>query len=642
MNLYHHSRDLQYRDPQGAVPCKTAVRLSVDCDLPARTRLGVMVSHANGSYLVPMERTGGRATAVIVTESMPQRMQYCFRVQDGDSILFYGAEGGVGTFGEMPRFYGLTVYDAGFTTPEWFRSSVVYQIYPDRFACSDPAAFCDRIEAYRKTGRAAEKMEWGAMPLYRPHGGNHEYAPDDYFGGDLAGIREKLPYLKDLGITALYLNPIFSAHSNHRYNTADYFCIDPILGTEEDFDRLAEEAKALGIRIILDGVFSHTGDDSIYFDRYGRYGTGACSQPDSPYRSWYRFSEYPNRYECWWGFDTLPNVEELDPSYTEFVQGENGVLRHWLRHGASGWRLDVADELPDRFIRGIRQSIKSLDPDAVLIGEVWDNCATKIGPEGRRGYVNGDLLDSAMNYPFRDATLAYLRGHIDAFGYAGWLQTIREDYPKPFYDACLNLLGSHDTGRLLTMLCGCPDPKSLSREQQADYVPDADALSRAKRLLLLATAIQMSLPGVPCIYYGDEVGLQGMRDPFNRGTFPWGSEDAELHNGIRSLIRFRNQTEALQNGRLRMGAIGQDLFAVLRYSKTETVVLLTNRSDRERNAVLYPALLFEGADANTPVPFDGVYTGLNGECVTAKASLCVSVPKNGFVLLKKQNSEREE
>lgn len=626
-----------YRSPQGAVPCKTAVTLRLDIRRDVNAQLAVLVYHANGSYLVPMERRQDYAIATVTTEAQPQRMRYCFRIQTGETVRYYGAESGEGRLCDQPVLYGITVYDGAFETPAWFRHAVCYQIFPDRFFRSSEEAFLARAEAYRSTGRAIElHTAWDDEPLYEAHGGKEDYDPDDYFGGDLNGITEKLPYLKELGIDCIYLNPIFSAHSNHRYNTADYRTIDPLLGTNADFDALAREAKRLGIRLILDGVFSHTGDDSIYFDRYHRYGTGACTGKDSPYYPWYRFSEYPHAYECWWGFGTLPNVEELTESYVSFIQGEDGVLKHWLGRGASGWRLDVADELPDAFIRGIRRAIKEQDPEAVLMGEVWDNCATKIGPEGRRAYVNGDLLDSAMNYPFRDAALAFLRGHIDAYAFSDWLQTLREDYPKPFFDACLNLLGSHDTGRAITMLTGCQPPKSLSRREQAAFVPAPEALERAKQLFLSATALQMALPGVPCIYYGDELGAEGMRDPFNRRTMPWGKGDTRLRTEIQQLIRTRRSCKALTDGRLRMGAVGKDLFAVLRYTEEECVVLLLNRSDRDRTAVLYAGQLYEGADGGTPVPFAGIYTDQNGAKVTAQTCLSATVPKNGYLLLKRE------
>ena len=590
----------------------------------------------SGVRVLPMYHENGRAIVSVTVSDTPQRMGYCFCWFREGQTFFYGADSGEGHVSDSPVLYGITLYDGSFQTPEWFRESVAYQIFPDRFCCSDRETFLQRAEAYRQTGRSLYIHEnWDEDPLYQPHNGSRFYQPDDYFGGDLEGIRQKLPYLASLGVTCLYCNPIFAAHSNHRYNTADYMTVDPLLGTNEDFERLASDAGKYGIRILLDGVFSHTGDDSIYFDHFQRYGNGACSSPDSPYRNWYRFYSYPDDYECWWNFRTLPNVEELTPSYVAFIQGENGVLKTWLRRGASGWRLDVADELPDAFIRGVRRSIKEEKPDAVLLGEVWEDCSTKMGPEGRRGYCNGDLLDAPMNYPHLRAVLAFFRGESDAYALSDRLQRIRENYPKPFYEACLNLLGSHDIGRVISALAGAPDSESAPREVQLQFRPDEATVARAKKLYIAAFALTVALPGVPCIYYGDEAGVTGLRDPFNRKTYPWTHPDEDLIRAIAFLGNARHAHPALTKGHLRMGAVGGDLFAVLRYTEQEVALLLVNRSDREQTAVLFPSMLYEGADGDVPVPFSGTYTAENGEHFQAGSGIRVPVPANGYRLLTK-------
>ena len=614
----------------------TVVHLRLDVQDVGSAKVSLLTFDEQQTATLPMTRCDDCFTIDLPTPNAPVRLGYCFCIEADGQTRYYGAASGVGALSDTPVFYGVTLYDGAFTTPAWFRHALVYQIFPDRFACSDRGAFSQRAAAYRDGGRSLVVQEWDAQPLYLPHGGNPDYAPDDYFGGDLKGILQKLPYLASLGVTCLYLNPIFAAHSNHRYNTADYLTIDPLLGTNDDFEALAKGAAARGMRLLLDGVFSHTGDDSIYFDRYGRYGNGACQSKDSPYYPWYRFTDYPSRYECWWNFQTLPNVDELEPSYTAFIQGEHGVLRTWLRRGASGWRLDVADELPDAFLYGLRRALKAQDADAVLLGEVWDNCATKTGEQGRRTYVNGASLDSAMNYPFRDAVVAYLTRRIDAYAFAQQLAVLREDYPKPFFDACLNLIGSHDVERIRTALTGAPDARTLTREQQLDYAPsDADwALATAR--YLAATALQMCFPGVPCLYYGDEVGISGMRDPFNRTTFPWENGDDALLASVRQLTALR-QEKVMQAGCTRMGAIGQNTFALVRYTQSACVILLLN-SGHEADAVLYPALLLEGPDGNTPIPFAGVYRGLDGACHTADATLSVRMPANSFAVLRRVES----
>ena len=247
------------------------------------------------------------------------------------------------------------------------------------------------------------REDWGGQPYWRPNE-RGEVTNSDYFGGTLRGIEEKLPYLKSLHVTCLYLNPIFEAHSNHRYNTADYTKIDPVLGTEEDFQSLCAAAGRLGIRVMLDGVFSHTGSDSVYFNRQGRYPQpGAYQSQQSPYFSWYHFISWPEKYHSWWGFETLPEVEETDNNYNKYINGRQGVVRKWLKKGASGWRLDVADELPDSFLDQLTEAAKEEKPDAVVLGEVWEDATTKESYGSRRRYLLGRQLDSVMNYPFRNA-----------------------------------------------------------------------------------------------------------------------------------------------------------------------------------------------------------------------------------------------
>ena len=461
--FFHHSRLLRCRVPQGAVPCGTDVTIAAEVggSLAAADIVLRVWQDGAGEQRFPMPVENGRAEVLLPLPERPGLVWYYFILTLPDGrVCYYGAQSGPGRLMEQePPSYRITVYDAAYETPAWFKEGVCYQIFPDRFRRSSWEDFHARLGAHAALGRRARVHErWSEAPLTTPPPGRDDYEPDDYFGGDLNGIREKLDYIASLGVTCLYLNPVFSAASNHRYNTADYLAIDPLLGTEADFALLCREARARGIRIMLDGVFSHTGSDSIYFNKEGSYGehSGAYRDPDSPYRAWYSFLEYPEQYECWWGFPTLPNVRELTPSYIDFIAGENGVLAHWAGLGATSWRLDVADELPDQFIRILRKRVKAIDPEGVLLGEVWDEPSAKTGPEGRRGYVNGDELDSVMNYCFTDAVIAFLTGRTDAFAFADALAFLREQYPKPFYDAALNLVSSHDVVRAATALSGAP------------------------------------------------------------------------------------------------------------------------------------------------------------------------------------------
>ena len=466
----------------------------------------------------------------------------------------------------------LTVYEADFATPKALRGGVMYQIFPDRFFEGRPhpvMPFADRVYRANKQGE----------PYFWPNeqGGQLNL---DYFGGDFEGIRKKLGYLQQLGVTWIYLNPIFEAHANHRYNTADYLNADPLLGTNEEFARLCREARKRGIRIILDGVYSHTGSDSLYFNREGRYGQGgAYHDPNSPYRSWYDFDKkYPCGYRSWWGFDTLPEVREDDPAYRQFICGKDGVIDTWLSRGASGFRLDVADELPDDFIESIRKAVKAHGPDCYLLGEVWEDATTKEAYGVRRTYLLGKGLDGVMNYPFRNAILSFLRGG-SALSSAEQLTAICEHYPAPALHALMNHLGTHDTERILTAL---EDEPAEGRDR---YWQSGRRLPKPKydhgiRLVRLAYAMLFTLPGVPCIYYGDEVGMQGYRDPFNRAYYDWDSTENRIKPLLRQLAKLRKECDAFWEGDFRVTRADGGLLQYRRTGPTETAEIAINRTPR--------------------------------------------------------------
>ena len=464
----------------------------------------------------------------------------------------------------------LTVYEPDFQTPDWIKSGTMYQIFPDRFYEGDPdktMPFADRIYRADKEG---EPYFW---PTEQPEG----YLNMDYFGGDFLGIQKKLPYLKGLGVTCIYLNPIFEAHANHRYNTADYLKADPLLGTNEDFAALCKEASRQGIRIILDGVFSHTGSDSRYFNREGRYGPGgAYRDRHSPYRSWYDFdSGYACGYRSWWGFETLPEVEEESPSYIDFVCGPGGVIDTWLGLGASGFRLDVADELPDDFIEKIRAAVKAHGADKLLIGEVWEDATTKEGWGRRRTYLRGHGLDTTMNYPFRNAAIDFVRG-ADAAAVADAILSICENYPKPALDCAMNFLSTHDTERAITAIADEPTNGRDRFWQSGRRIP-LSRMDDAVRRELLAYALLFTLPGVPCIYYGDEIAMQGYRDPFNRAYYDWNSTERRLRGPLANLAELRRSCDAFKGGAIEWVEAAGDVLHFRRVGRTQTAEIILNR-----------------------------------------------------------------
>ena len=459
-----------------------------------------------------------------------------------------------------------TVYSADFTTPDWLAGGIIYQIFPDRFYNS--GAEKSNIPEDRYICN-----DWSKQPEYRQSGDKLRLT-NDYYGGDLKGIEEKLPYLKSLGVSCIYLNPIFEAHSNHRYNTANYLKIDPVLGDEKDLENLVKSAKKQGIEIILDGVFSHTGDHSIYFNKYGRYDTvGAYNSKNSPYFSWFKFSEYPNEYSSWWGISTLPETEENDLSFTNFIAGENGVIKYWLDKGVKGFRLDVADELPDGILDKIRLAVKRDSKENYLLGEVWEDASTKISYGSRRRFLRGKQLDSVMNYPFANAIIDFVKNG-KGQNLVNTVMSILENYPKPAVKLLMNHIGTHDTSRILTVLGSGYTPES--REEQSRTHLYEEDYKKAVNRLKLAAVLQYTLPGVPSLFYGDEAGVEGYGDPFCRATYPWGRENMELLDFYKHLGKFRRNNSAFKEGEFVPIFADDTMVAYIRTDGKNTVLTAVN------------------------------------------------------------------
>jgi 4-alpha-glucanotransferase len=465
--------------------------------------------------------------------------------------------------------------------PEWLKKGIMYQIYVDRFFNGNP-----KQEILNPKKGSLLHGDWYDTPFYLKDE-KGRVLRWTFFGGNLLGVIEKLPYLEELGISIIYFNPIFEAASNHKYDTGNYLKIDPMYGDNETFARLVQEAEKYGIAIILDGVFSHTGSDSIYFNKYGNYpGLGAFQSEDSPYYPWYKFKDCQGEYECWWGVDDLPNVNELEPSYTEFIfGGKNSVIRHWMGKGVKGWRLDVIDELPDEFVKELRQAVKKADPQAVLIGEVWEDASRKVSYGKQREYFWGEELDSVMNYPLRKILLDYILGRINAEISYKKLMSLFENYPRENFLAAMNILGSHDRARVLTLLGEAPAEESLTEVGKENYRLPAEARNKAVQRLKLLVLVQMTLPGAPCVYYGDEVGVEGFSDPYNRGTYPWGKEDQEILKWYKKLIRLRREYHFLNEGEFSPFYYGTEILGYRLQSpsedRDEEIIVGINRNSLE-------------------------------------------------------------
>lgn len=577
-----NSREKDCKEPYGAVPAGTEVRFSVYTESTNYFDAAELLIGADGQELqrIPLEWDGVTAgrdcyTAVFAPEK-PGLYWYTFSfVYHGEVGYLNRTSGGRGMLqpGSGERFQ-LTVYNGEYQVARWFGKGITYHIFPDRFARTE----IPEETGYRSGDRAVHK-DWRDIPVYLPNE-KGEILNNDFFGGSIRGVISKLDYLKGIHVQTIYFNPIFEAFSNHRYDTGCYKRIDPMFGTEEEFTELCWEAEKRGMRVILDGVFSHTGYDSEYFNARGHYESlGAFQSKRSPYYDWYEFSKWPNEYSSWWGIYTLPQVREMNEKYLDYmIEDDDSVIRRWLRLGASGWRLDVADELPDEFIQKLNSYARKEKQDALIIGEVWEDASNKISYDVRRKYFQGGELDSVMNYPLRDGILAFLGG-APAESFAETIMTLQENYPHDVFYNLMNIIGTHDTPRALTVLGGDAEAWNRDRTYRAQAHLTGNALIAAREKMYIASVIQFTMPGSPTIYYGDEVGLQGYEDPFNRRGFPWGDEDGSLQSFYQKLCAVRAESEALNDGELRFLYALESILVYERATAEERILIAVNVSD---------------------------------------------------------------
>ncbi len=541
--------DFYYTDTQGAVD-------TYELTLPLDT---LCENEPNGLFYFQIELLLGTEIRYL---SSINNIDFSFAEDEKDISLFR-----------------LLVYADGYQTPKWAKNAVMYHIFVDRFATSGEKYIPVREGAVLNT-------DWEhGVPKYAPYPG----APldnNEFFGGNLYGVAEKLDYLKDMGVNLLYLSPIFKAYSNHKYDTGNYMTVDEMFGGDEAFAYLLKQAKKRGIRVILDGVFNHTGDDSLYFNRYGRYPghDGAYQKEDSPYHDWYCFEKFPDKYDSWWGIDILPKLNNNNPDTRNYFLGENGVVRKYLKMGIAGWRLDVADELPSDFLTELRTAVKTESPDALVLGEVWENAADKIAYGYRREYLSGFQLDSVMNYPIKNAIIDYIKT-ADAEHFYHTVTDIYSSYPPEVSAVLMNLIGTHDTERILTVL-GEKSAANLSNDRKATKHLSAGAREKAVHLLKIASLLQFTLPGMPSVFYGDEAGLEGYGDPFCRRPYPWGREDKRLIEHYKTLMHLKRDHAALHNASLDFASVGDGVIVFRRTSAKETLAIVCNLAPCEKAVTL--------------------------------------------------------
>ncbi len=569
MRILFDSQELQYKAPFGTLSQGELCTLNIHipCSVEA-TKVQCILDFENGEpglvAILAKDRTEGLCDIFSGSFSIqkPGLYFYYFRIYKptGSFRLF---KQGHDTNMEAGDRWQLTCTPADFTTPDWAKGAVVYQIFPDRFYKVGAPDLTGKLEPYSVHADWNEDVDW------RPNE-KGEVLNNDFFGGNFRGIAEKMGYIASFGTKIIYLNPISKSFSNHRYDTADYKTPDPILGTEEDFKAMCEAAHKRGIKVVLDGVYSHTGSESVYFQ-------SACTSPDSPYYSWYTFYEYPHRYNSWWGFKTLPTVNKSDPAFMDYIiDAKDSVVAHWLNLGADGFRLDVVDELPDAFVLRLKNRIREIRPDALLIGEVWEDASNKISYNIRRRYFVDGALDSCMNYPFRTAILNFLKGFDDGHGFKETVMTIAENYPPQVLSCNMNLLGTHDTPRILTALV---DDFEGSREESARRKLSDEQKKLAEQRLLMASFLQFTLPGAPSIYYADEAGMEGHKDPFNRRTYPWGRENEALLAHFRKLGALKKELDVLRLGDIRFFCFENGKIGFSRVLSGTKVNIYVNRSD---------------------------------------------------------------
>ena len=501
------------------------------------------------------------------------------------------------------RDFRLLIHQKDYTTPAWFGKGVMYHVFVDRFFCGEG-----------KVGQRDDVImnpDWeSGIPQY-PENPGDELANNMFFGGNLWGVAEKLPYLQELGVKVIYLSPIFKAYSNHKYDTGDYLTVDECFGGEAAFEHLLAHAEEQGIKIILDGVFNHTGDDSLYFNRYGKYpAQGAYQSPDSVYRDWYSFKQYPDSYDCWWGIRILPRLNHDVEMCRRFFTSPDGVGARYVRAGIGGWRLDVADELNDAFLDEFRTSVKAAsDGEAVIIGEVWENAADKIAYGNRRKYLSGRQLDSVMNYPVRMAILSFVKDG-DAEWFYHILTELYGSYPRCTLDSLMNLLGTHDTERILTVLGSDEEDFDRSNEQLAHATLSLEKRLLAIERLKIAATIQYTVFGIPSVFYGDEMGMEGYHDPFCRRPFPWHKQNdmtcRDLTDYYRALGALRAHP-ALQGGDFRVLTYNEHAVVYTRTDPTtgEGLLVAANCGDEPFDLELDPSVAFAVRLQSGRVDVDG-------------------------------------
>ena len=563
--MIYNSLLTEYKSIIGAVCCDNTLTIRVKGNFGSVVLL-VRKDGTDNFLRFPMLKSGDFFT----TQISLNRGLYFYYFDLCDGRFIGRGKNFCGEITDKPLEYQLTFYDKDYAVPKWLKGGIIYQIFPDRFYREVKDKIIDNCKVLRD--------DWYGIPNFLPDN-NGEILNNDFFGGDLQGIIQKLDYLKSLGVTCIYLNPIFKAFSNHRYDTGDYMQIDNILGSEDDLKQLIDNANDKGIRIILDGVFNHTGSDSLYFNKKKSYDSvGAYQSIDSPYYNWFNFDNFPNEYQSWWGITTLPSTNKNNKEFLDFISGDKGVIEHYTKLGIGGWRLDVVDELPSHFVQRIYKKAKEVNKDCVVIGEVWEDASNKISYGVRREYFQGKELDSVMNYVLKDSIINFVNTK-NANNLVDTIYEQLDHYPKIVLDNLMNILSSHDTFRILSSFSGV-NVNGLNKEQQSQIKLSEQQTALAKFKVKVATLLQYFIYGVPCIYYGDEIAMFGFTDPLNRACYPWGREDKEMLDWYRLIGKIRTSYPVFIDGCFDLVYYNDGVIVFSRKNIEMEIMIAINISDK--------------------------------------------------------------
>ena len=551
MNNIAYFDPLLFKCPKGTVAKGTEVSFMLkmeDNQSPKEVYLMIKDDEANDYTYEKMQKIQNNYTKTLKFENNGHYW-YNFKVVFDNFSVFINKsyDNHSYTSCDKGEDFSQQVTEEEYTCTDSMQGGIIYQIFVDRFC---------KVGEVKPREPLVLREDWGGA--IKKNTTNPILINEEVFGGNFKGITSKLDYLAELGVTVIYMCPISEAYSNHKYDTANYMNVDDMFGSEEDFKELIDKAKEKGMKVVIDGVYNHTGSDSIYFNKKGRYNeVGAYQSKDSKYHKWFDFINYPDVYEAWWGIDTLPRVNGNCTEFHDYIAGNGGVIEKFMKLGVSGVRLDVVDELDNSFVKKISNKVKEFGKDKVIMGEVWEDAGTKIAYSSRRKYFVENQLNSVMNYPVKESLLNYIKSG-EPYELVSTIRMLQSNYPKVVQDNLMNFLTTHDTVRFRSEL----ETITNGNEEEADA------------LMKLASAVSYTMVGVPSIFYGDEYGMKN-NDGSSRGCFDWNNYQNEIFEWYKKLATIRKM-RVMKDGEINVIFAKYGKFVFERYNENECVIIATN------------------------------------------------------------------